>query len=172
MQDTEEKEGEIMSDTDENRMSQDRIEHLKLVELVHTRLVGNSSQMKTWTVSIVTAAFIFLGLSDDLHWIIPAGGGIAVIAFCIMDIRYLYLQKGFIRLFRATADGETERPFEMNYKRHMSIDKKALFLFFTWSIAPFYVILLLVMLALASATYCEIFGDSILTPERCTWPFG
>ena len=94
-----------MSDTDENGMSQDRIEHLKLVELVHTRLVGNSSQMKTWTVSIVTAAFIFLGLSDDPHWIIPAGAGIAVIAFCIMDIRYLYLQRGFISLFRATADG-------------------------------------------------------------------
>lgn len=153
-------------------MSQDRIEHLKLVELVHTRLVGNSSQMKTWTVSIVTAAFIFLGLSDDPHWIIPAGAGIAVIAFCIMDIRYLYLQKGFISLFRATADGKTKRPFEMNYRRHMSMNKKALSLFFTWSIAPFYVILLLVMLALASATYCEIFGDSILTPERCFWPSG
>ena len=161
-----------MSETDENEMSQDRIEHLKLVELVHTRLVGSSSQMKTWAVSLVTAAFIFLGLSEDPHWIIPAGGGIAVIAFCIMDIRYLYLQRGFIRLFRATADRKTERPFEMNYKRHMGMDKKTLSLFFTWSIAPFYSILLLVMLALASATYCEIFGDSILTPERCTWPFG
>ena len=124
--------------------------------------------MKTWTVSIVTAAFIFLGLSDDPHWIIPAGGGIAVIAFCIMDIRYLYLQRGFIKLFRATANGETRRPFEMNYKRHMGMDKRTASLFFTWSIAPFYVILLLVMLALALATYCDIFADSISTPQRCT----
>ena len=142
---------------------QDRIEHLKLVEVVHTRLVGNSSQTKTWAVSIVTAVFIFLGLSDKPHVIIPSGGGIAVIVFCLMDIRYLYLQRGFIRLFRAVADGKTERPFEMDYRNYMH--KKWLPFFLKPSIYPFYGSLLVVMLALALATYYGVFGDSILVSE-------
>lgn len=158
-----------MSDTDENKTPQDRIEHLKLIELVHTRLVGNSSQMRAWTVSMVTAAFIFLGLSDDPHWIIPAGGGVAVIAFCMIDMSYVYLQKGFIKLFRAAADGETKRPFEMNHKLHRGDKSKIVSIFFTWSIAPFYTIILIVMLGLSLATYWDVFGSPTVAPGQCAW---
>ena len=72
--------------------SQTMVEHLKMVQSVVTRMASNSAQMKTWAVSLVTAAFVFSGLSDDPHWLIGVGGCIPVIAFWTMDARYLHLE--------------------------------------------------------------------------------
>lgn len=134
-----------------NDTLQDRVEHLKLVEGVLTRLSGNNSQMKTWSVSLVTAAFVFSGLSNNPHWVIGAGGCVAVVAFWWMDAQYLRLQKCFIRLFRAVADGETVKPFEMDYRPYAASVDSTWKLVWSWSVLGFYGALLIVMLLLVAA---------------------
>ena len=158
----------LMSNADKNDVYQNRAKHLELIETVHTRLVGSSSQAKTWTVSIATAVFIFLGLSDDPHWLIPGGGGIAVIAFCVMDGQYLYLQRGYIKLFKAVANDETEKPFEMDYQHPSSKFGICSFLFRSSMISyyVFYFVFSLIMLGLALATYYEVLGIVPSTPNQ------
>ena len=77
--------------------AQTTVEHLKLVQGVVARMAGNSAQMKAWAVSLVTAAFVLSGLSDEPHWLIPLGGCIPVIAFWTMDAKYLHLERCYIK---------------------------------------------------------------------------
>ena len=50
--------------------SEARIEHLKLVQGVISRMAGNSAQLKTWAVSLVTAVTVLSGLADKPHWLL------------------------------------------------------------------------------------------------------
>ncbi len=53
---------------------QHTVAHLQMVQGVITRMAGNSAQMKTWTVSLVTAAYVFSGIATDPHWVqVPYG---------------------------------------------------------------------------------------------------
>ncbi len=70
--------------------SHNKVEHLKMIQDVTARLAGNSVQMKTWAVALVTSVFVFSGLSQDPHWLIAVGGGVAVVTFWLLDARYLY----------------------------------------------------------------------------------
>ena len=128
--------------------SQKTVEHLKLVQGVVTRMAGNSAQMKTWAVSLVTAAFIFSGLSEDPHWLIALGGCIPVIAFWTMDARYLHLERCYIKLYEAIVDGTTVKPFELDYRPYSSTTVSVWRIAWSWSVCRFYGALLSVMLLL------------------------
>ena len=128
--------------------SQNAVEHLKLVQGVVTRMAGNSAQMKTWAVSLVTAAFVFSGLSNDPHWLIGLGGCIPVIAFWIMDAKYLQLERCYIKLYEAVLHGEAVKPFELDYRPYLSKVSSVWCVAWSWSVCRFYGALFLVMLVL------------------------
>ena len=89
------------------------IEHLKLVQGIVARMASNSAQMKTWAVSLVTASFVFSGLSDEPHWLIGLGGCIPVISFWTMDAKYLHLERCYIKLYEAIVAGASVKSFEL-----------------------------------------------------------
>ena len=124
------------------------VEHLKMVQSVVTRMAGNSAQMKTWAVSLVTAAFVFSGLSDDPHWLIGVGGCIPVIAFWTMDAKYLHLERCYIKLYEAVVTGVSVTPFDLNYRPHVATVDSIWRVAWSWSVCMFYGSLLAVMLAL------------------------
>ena len=124
------------------------VEHLKMVQGVVTRMASNSAQMKTWAVSLVTAAFVFSGLSDDPHWLIGVGGCIPVIAFWTMDARYLHLERSYIKLYEAVVAGESVRPFELDYRLYVTSVGTVWSVAWSWSVCWFYGALLVVMIAL------------------------
>ncbi len=128
--------------------SQNMVEHLKMVQGVVTRMAGNSAQMKTWAVSLVTAVFVFSGLSDDPHWLIGVGGCIPVIAFWTMDARYLHLERCYIKLYEAVVTGTSVAPFELNYRPHAATVDSVWRVALSWSVYTFYGPLLTVMLVL------------------------
>lgn len=131
-----------------NGDSQHMVEHLKMVQGVVTRMAGNSAQMKTWAVSLVTAAFVFSGVSDDPHWLIGAGGCIPVIAFWTMDARYLHLQRCYIKLYEAVVTGASITTFDLNCRPHIATVDSIWKVAWSWSIWTFYGSLLVVTLAL------------------------
>ena len=128
--------------------NQQSVEHLKLVQGVVARMAGNSAQMKAWAVSLVTAAFIFSGLSEDPHWLIALGGCIPVIAFWTMDAKYLQLERCYVKLYEAVVKGAPVKPFELDYRPYIGAVDAVWRIALSWSVFRFYGALLVVMLAL------------------------
>ena len=126
------------------------VEHLKLVQGVVVRMAGNSAQMKTWAVSLVTAAFVFSGLSDDPHWLIGVGGCIPVIAFWTMDARYLHLERCYIKLYEAVVADRSVKPFALDYRSYVAIVGSVWSVAWSWSVCRFYGALLVLMLVLCA----------------------
>lgn len=128
---------------------QQMVEHLKMVQGVITRMGGHSTQMKTWTVSLVTAVLVFSGVSDDPHWLIGAGGCVSVIAFWKMDAGYLHLQKCYIKLYVVVRTGASVAPFDLNYRPHAASVDSVWKVAWSWSVCTFYGLLLIVMIILS-----------------------
>ena len=126
-----------------------KVEHLKMVQGVVTRMAGNSAQMKTWAVSLVTAVVVFSGLSDDPHWLIGAGGCVPVIAFWTMDARYLHLERCYVKLHNAIVAGAEVRPFDLDYRACALQVASVWSVGRSWSVATFYGSLLAAMVALS-----------------------
>ncbi len=124
------------------------LEHLKLIQGVVLRMASNSMQMKTWAVSLVTAVFMFSGLSDDPHWLIVLGGCVPVIAFWIMDARYLHLEKCYIELYSAVLGKKGVKEFELDYEPHEKNVASVWDIAWSWSVYRFYGSLLIVVLVL------------------------
>ena len=130
-------------------------EHLKLVQSVVSRMAGNSAQMKIWAVSLVTAAFVFSGLSNDPHWLIGAGGCIAVVAFWAMDAKYLHLERCYIKLYNAIVSGTPVTPFDLDYRPHAGTVDSVWRTAWSWSVCVFYgalLVLLLVLMTILATT--------------------
>lgn len=130
------------------------VEHLKLVQEVVARMAGNSAQLKTWAVSLVTATFIFSGLSNDPHWLIALGGFVPVIAFWTMDAKYLHLERCYIKLYEATAAGESSRPFNLDYRSYAPSVGSVWKVGRSWSVVGFYGALLFAVFALLAILSC------------------
>ena len=128
--------------------AQDRIEHLKMIQGVVTRMAGNSAQMKAWAVSLVTAAFVFSGLSEKPHWLIGVGACVPVIAFWWMDARYLHLEKCYRALYEAVISGKTVKPLDLDYRPYVAGVGLVWKVAWTWSVCTFYGALLVVVLGL------------------------
>ena len=133
------------------------VEHLKLVQGIVARMAANSVQMKTWAVSLVTAAFVFSGLSDDPHWLIGFGGCIPVLAFWTMDARYLHLERCYIKLHEAIVAGASIKPFELDYHPYVATVGSVWNVAWSWSVCRFYGALFIVVLMLLGILY--ISGD-------------
>ena len=132
-------------------MSSDKkatLEHLKLIQGVVSRMASNSMQMKTWAVSLVTAVFMFSGLSDDPHWLIVLGGCVPVIAFWVMDARYLHLEKCYIALYSAVLEENGVKEFNLDYRPHDREVASVWDIAWSWSVFRFFGSLLIVVLVL------------------------
>ena len=124
------------------------LEHLKLIQGIVLRMSSNSMQMKTWAVSLVTAVFMFSGLSDDPHWLVVLGGCVPVIAFWVMDARYLHLEKCYIELYSAVLEETGVKDFDLDYQPHVKNTASVWDTAWSWSVCRFYGSLLIVFLVL------------------------
>ncbi len=126
-----------------------------MVQGVIARMANNSAQIKTWAVSLVTATLAFSGLSDEPHWLIGAGGCVAVIAFWTMDARYLHLERCYIKLYDAVRSGATVASFDLNYRPYAATVASVWRVGWSWSVCTFYGLLLIVMLILLAILFCS-----------------
>lgn len=137
-------------------MSEDgqfKVEHLKMVQGVITRMAGNSAQMKTWAVSLVTAVIVFSGLSEKPHWLIAMAGFVPVVAFWIMDAKYLHLERCYRALYEEIVGGTSVKAFDLDYRPYAGSVDSLWWVAWSWSVRAFYgallgatLILLLILL--------------------------
>ena len=119
--------------------------HLNLIQGVITRMVGNSAQMKTWTVALVTATIVFSGVSEDPSWLVGLGGCLPVIALWTMDARYLHLEKCYVEFHAAIVRGEEITVFDLDYRPYVTKVDSILTIAKSWSVGMFYGPLFVVM---------------------------
>ena len=122
--------------------------HLEMIQGVISRMARNSAQMKTWTVSLVTAVFVLSGLSDDPHWLIAIGGCVPIIAFWFMDARYLQLERCYVKLHDAIVNGKQAVPGDLNYRPYIQEIDTVFKVSMSWSVSIFYGFLLIAMVVL------------------------
>lgn len=138
---------------------EDRRKHLDYIQAVVTRQSAASSSAKGWLLPIVTATFGFALTQGS--WPLAALGMVAVVLFAYLDANYLRSEKQFRRLYNTVARSSRRVPlFTLDpvdadeplpgYAPAVSKWKKAVHSYMpersiwaSWSIAPFYIALLL-----------------------------
>ncbi|MBY7649739.1 MAG: hypothetical protein C4617_04530 [Candidatus Liberibacter europaeus] len=116
--------------------------HLTFLQNVISRMASNSSSMKTWCISILSAILIFAAKAKIPHMYLVALINIG--AFWIMDAKYLALEKGFRASYNHFVNKihnktlKEEDLFILNLEKISFIDTTTSF-----SVFPFYMVLLL-----------------------------
>lgn len=100
---------------------ENQIAYLGFIQNTITRMGQNSFQSKSWCITIVAAlAAILFNHSKDGQQSSPCVVGmvgiLSVLLFCSLDSYYLYLERGYRRLYNIAAglvDDRTCKPFDM-----------------------------------------------------------
>ncbi|MDE0061155.1 MAG: hypothetical protein OXP07_23825 [Defluviicoccus sp.] len=111
-------------------------------------MAGNSAQVKTWTVSLVTAVFVFAGLSDERDTLIGVAGFVPVLLFGAMDARYLHLERCYRSLYEAIVEGKPVKPFDLDYRPYAGSVGTVGSTAWSWSVAGFYLALSILLVVL------------------------
>ena len=146
----------------------DRRKHLDHLQSVISRQSAASSATKGWLMPIITATF---GIAlTQRSALLAAVGLLAIILFAYMDAHYLQNERGFRELYKSVAQGqESLPPFTMDPRdipgtKHITSKRlgvlRSYFLkrstLASWSIAPFYGILLtLAFLLILVFSFCN-----------------
>ncbi len=88
-------------------MSEEKIKHLEFIQAVITRMNTNSFQIKSWTVTIVSALLAIYASSKNVNFILI--GLLPVIVFWLLDAYYLMQERKFRGLYNDVA-GISEEP--------------------------------------------------------------
>lgn len=138
---------------------EDRRKHLDYIQAVVTRQSAASSSAKGWLLPIVTATFGFA--LTQRSWPLAALGMVAVVLFAYLDANYLRSEQQFRRLYNTVArfsrkvplftldpvdaDGPLpdDAPAMSKWKKAVRKYVPERSIWASWSIAPFYIALLL-----------------------------
>lgn len=137
----------------------DRRKHLDYIQAVVTRQSAASSAAKGWLLPIVTATY---GFALTQHsWTLAALGLVAVLLFAYLDANYLKSEKQFRRLYNTVARSSRkvplytldpvdaddplheDEPAKSRSKQFLGKYLPEWKIWASWSIAPFYIALIL-----------------------------
>lgn len=119
------------------------VAHMNMIQGVITRLEANCFTLKALAMTMAAALLAFLGSIEEPNWIYPTAVCLPVVVFWAMDAQYLRLGRSFRRLFNSVRKHETTDPFSMNISEHLKEEKSVLRIMFSWSVALFYLSILL-----------------------------
>lgn len=122
-------------------MNEDKRLHLQFIQNNISRMNTNSSNVKGWCITIVSALFaLFAGTGKIFFiWICI----IPIILFYLLDASYLQQEHKLIRLYNDVANITKNieiKPYEFALNKYGIDFKKALF---SWSIIPFYLTIII-----------------------------
>lgn len=117
--------------------------HLGFLQSNITRMSQNSFQAKGWGISIVSALLAFMLSQDDYTlkltciWI----SILVTILFCLLDVYYLYLERGYRELYNIVSglvSGRTVQKYDMKIPESERGFKKYMRAFLSLSTGAFY----------------------------------
>jgi histidine triad (HIT) family protein len=149
---------------------EDRRKHLDYIQAVVTRQSAASASAKAWLLPIVTATFGFALTQSS--WPLAALGLVAIILFAYLDANYLRSEKQFRRLYNTVARSTRKVPLYTldpvdaheplfagapAKSRRKHVVEKYLperEIWTSWSIAPFYIALMLLGIGVLIMSMC------------------
>lgn len=138
-------------------MCEDKKEHLKMIENVITRMANNSFQLKSWTVSLITATLIFADLKKQVCfiWIVF----IPIIVFWVLDAYYLQLERRYRKLYNFVQKDYINKTneislFDMSLQKY-NVDK-IIKIMFSKSICPIYFFIIIATLVVLYVSRCIV----------------
>lgn len=135
-----------------------------------TRQSAASSSAKAWLLPIVTATFGFALTQES--WPLAALGLVAIVLFSYLDANYLRSEKQFRRLYNTVARSSrkvplytldpvdadeplpTDAPAKSRWKRFVEKYLPERAVWTSWSIAPFYIALMLLGIGVLVVSIC------------------
>ena len=140
----------------EDAPNQANAEYLKLVQGVISRMASSCAQTKTWAVSIVSAIYIFIRLSNDLpsHTIIIVSlfSCIYVLFFWCSCAKYLRLERCYIKLYESVVADPLKVHFDLNYRPYCGKIGSTLRVAMSWSVLLFFSPLFLFTLCILASS--------------------
>lgn len=118
-----------------------------------TRMSENSKQMKSWSITLITALIgTYLTIENEKLLIVAIG---VSIVFCFLDACYLMLERRFRCIYKAVAGHQlpseygdvTVQPYEMNPQKFTKGKESFFSALFSWSVLVLY-------LAEIAASFC------------------
>ena len=89
-----------------------KLKHLEFLQAVISRMATNSFLFKGWAITVATGLSAFAAVNTKTALLVIAG--IATILFWGLDAYYLWLERGYIRLYReVSAKSEADIDFAM-----------------------------------------------------------
>lgn len=92
-----------------------KVKHLELIQNIVSRMNGNSFQIKSWTITLVSAMFAIYATNQNSYFILVSA--FPTIVFWFLDAYYLQQERKFRGLYNDVAGVTTEpkaiKPFEM-----------------------------------------------------------
>ena len=138
----------------DNNSNYSKVEHLKMVQNIISRLAGNSSNIKKYTITILSGfigGYIFFIDKDA----ISNKSLLTIIFICItvflaiFDAYYLYLERSFVARYNEIAGRKETNDKNYNFKM-IPLKEKVNFLdtLFSLSIGLFYLPIIIVVIVL------------------------
>lgn len=138
------------------------ITHLGFIEGIISRMNDNSRNVKTWTVAIISALTALYAKNSSIILIVV--GMIVVILFGCLDTYYLCLERRYRGLYKHVEGMINEKQdceedvdyFDMDLKPFQTDGYSYFSAMKSFSIFPFYLILLIFFIALLYLSTCPI----------------
>lgn len=131
-------------------MTNENLKHLEFIQNVITRMNGNSFQIKSWTVTIVSALLAIYASTQNNYFILAAL--FPTIVFWFLDSYYLMQERKFRGLYNDVAgissDPREIKAFEMRPDLYVGGTHSFISVFFSITILQIYLSLILLLATL------------------------
>lgn len=126
---------------------EDRRKHLEFIQGAINRIAGNSFQIKTWSVAIITGLLAVVAAKESRPEFVLTGLFPAFV-FWFLDASYFRIEHKYRKLFKAAVDGDVA-PFCMETSTVEHHTYSAAWLGSTWSVAPLHGTIVAIVVAIA-----------------------
>ncbi len=137
-----------------NNTEESKVKHLEFIQSIISRMAQNSFQAKAWGITVVTAllAFCLSNESLDMRSIAIDIACVVVGLFGLVDMYYLYLERGYRELYNIVAgikDTDTEiKKYDLSIPVEYRCLRNKIKSVFSWSTGGFYLIVIILLVIL------------------------
>lgn len=124
-----------------------RLEHLKMIQAIITRMGQNSFNIKSWAVTLLAALLALAAADSDIRFALVAY--VPIVIFWGLDSYFLHQERLFRKLYDRVRTGSGESDFSMNTSVVSSDEAKLHKVAFSVTLLTFYGAILLVILGAA-----------------------
>jgi hypothetical protein len=119
------------------------IAHLGFLQGVISRMGANSFALKALSAAFGSAAIALAASSTDKSMLLLSTGFFPILIFWTMDAQYLKYERAYRKMYEKVRRREEIDPFSLSPEPFMSEAGHVLRIAISWSVAPFYVSILL-----------------------------